>query len=57
MPRWKWFQRENEPVDVVQPATAYPDRTGAHAKRPERPGPPPARGRSGNAEPDRPDRG
>ncbi|GHJ13224.1 hypothetical protein [Micromonospora sp. AKA38] len=35
MPRWKWFQRENEPVDVVQPATAYPDRAGAHAKQPE----------------------
>ncbi|WBB72180.1 hypothetical protein O7602_20995 [Micromonospora sp. WMMD1128] len=34
MTRWKWFQRDDEPVDVVQPATAYPDRIGAHATPP-----------------------
>ncbi|WP_405092967.1 hypothetical protein OG767_08890 [Micromonospora sp. NBC_01392] len=34
MPRWKWFQRENEPVDVVQPATACPDRVDFHHRQP-----------------------
>lgn len=28
--RWKWFQRKDEPVDMVRAATAYPDRAGAY---------------------------
>lgn len=30
MSRWKWFQRKDEPIDVVQPATIYPHRAGAY---------------------------
>ncbi|MEV6815909.1 hypothetical protein [Micromonospora sp. NPDC051296] len=29
MPRWKWFQRKDEPIDVVE-RSAYPDRAGAY---------------------------
>ncbi|KXK62111.1 hypothetical protein AWW66_10215 [Micromonospora rosaria] len=28
MGRWKWFQRQEEPVDQVGPATRYPLRDG-----------------------------
>ncbi|SDY16009.1 hypothetical protein SAMN05444365_101878 [Micromonospora pattaloongensis] len=31
MRRWKWFQRRDEPVDMVGPATSYARRRGASA--------------------------
>lgn len=31
MPRWKWFQRRNQPVDATGPATVYAAHRGAHA--------------------------
>jgi len=30
MARWKWFTRPDKPIDVIGPATAYPDRAGAY---------------------------
>lgn len=30
--RWKWFQRAETPIDVVQAATIYQDRAGAYSR-------------------------
>ncbi|MEV2241141.1 hypothetical protein [Micromonospora lutea] len=36
MARWKWFQRQDAPIDVVQ-RSAYQERAGAYrARQPER---------------------
>lgn len=30
--RWKWFQRQEEPIDCTGQATAYPARAGAYSR-------------------------
>jgi hypothetical protein len=37
MPRWKWFQRRQKPLDAVGPATCYPHRAGSYGNVGDRP--------------------